>query len=639
MSQAAARARSGGDAGPRARIGSEADGARPLMGNEAIARGAWEAGVRVAAAYPGTPSTEILESLARFPAGDVHAQWSTNEKVALDVAIGASFGGARALAAMKHVGLNVAADSFMSVSYIGVHGGLVLAVCDDPGIHSSQNEQDTRLLGRMAMVPVLEPADAQEALELTRRAFALSEAYDTPVIVRSTTRLSHTRSPVRLGEREEHEPLGFLERPGKNVMIPAYARQRHPAVLERIERFREALPESGLTRWERGETRFGVITLGTPYHYVKEVLPEASVLKLGCSYPLDEATARAFCASVERVLVVEELEPVVEEALRGLGLEVEGKRYFPRTGELSPETVRGGFEAAGALEPATRPALLQSEPLLRPPVLCAGCPHSSTYMAMRALDARVTGDIGCYTLAAIEPLEAIDTCVAMGASIGNAIGLARAGVESRPIVATIGDSTFLHAGIPALIDAVYNQVDITVIILDNHIVAMTGGQDHPGTGRTLRGEPTHRVDLEQMVRACGVEWVRTVDSYDLARVYQTYREATEHRGVAVVISNRPCVLDPVKVKGPPFTVREGDCVACQACMNLGCPALLWSETMHEGHHKVRIDEAACMGCSLCMQVCPSDAIAPAQPARPAAPGPAAAGAGVLRSSEPGTVGE
>ena len=594
---------------------------RPMTGNDAIARGAWEAGVRVAAAYPGTPSTEILEALAQYPAEDVHAQWSTNEKVALDVAIGASFAGRRALAAMKHVGLNVAADAFMSVTYIGVNGGLVLVVCDDPGIHSSQNEQDSRLYGMLGNVPVLEPADAQEALDFTRLAFDLSERFDTPVILRSTTRLSHTRGAVRVGERVELPPRGFLEQPTKNVMIPAHARQRHPALLERERRLQDPLACAPLTRWEEGATTFGIITAGVCYTYVREVLPQATVLKLGASWPLPEELLRRFCGTVERVFVVEELEPVIEREVRALGLAVEGKSLFPRVGELSPELVRAGFEQAGVLAPRTAQMhgapeqAWAPQPLARPPVLCAGCPHMTSYMAVRALDARVAGDIGCYTLAALAPLRGIDTSVAMGSSIGNAIGMAKAG-ETKPVVATIGDSTFLHAGLPALIDAVYNQADITVLILDNHISAMTGGQDHPGTGKTLRGQPTHRVDYEALVRAVGVNWVRTVDSYDLAAMHQTLREAAAWKGVAVVISDRPCVLDPIKIKGPPLAVDQAGCNACQSCMNLGCPALTWSEAWFEGRHKVQIDPALCIGCTLCAQVCAMDCIqadnAPAQ---------------------------
>ena len=589
---------------------------RPLTGNEAIARGAWEAGVRVAAAYPGTPSTEILESMARYPAEDLHAQWSTNEKVALDVAIGASFAGSRALAAMKHVGLNVAADAFMSQAYIGVNGGLVLAVCDDPGIHSSQNEQDTRVYGQFATVPVLEPSNAQEALEFTRLAFEMSEQFDTMVIVRSTTRLSHTRSPVSVGPRNEHPSRGFLENPAKNVMIPAHAKPRHLAVLQREAKLKQYLETAPINRvesgagGEAGKARFGVITAGTCYPYVREVLPKASVLKLGASWPLPESLLRKFCDSFERVFVVEELEPVIEKEARALGLNVEGKQFFPRVGEYSPEVLRAGFEQAGVLEPRAYRAGWTPEPLARPPVLCAGCPHTSSFMAVRASGARVAGDIGCYTLACLDPLRGLDTTVSMGSSIGNAIGMAAAG-DTKPVMATIGDSTFLHAGIPSLIDAVYNQANITVLLLDNHITAMTGGQEHPGTGKTLRGDAAPRIDYETLVRAIGVKWVRTVDSYDLAQVYQVLREGIAHKGVSVIISNRPCVLDPVKIKGPVLEIVNEQCNACQSCMNLGCPAMTWGEDTFEGRHKVKIDASLCIGCTLCAQVCTVDCIKPA----------------------------
>jgi len=598
------------DDGAAERQALNAVATRPMIGNEAIARGVWEAGVRVAAAYPGTPSTEIMEFIGAFPASDIKAQWSTNEKVAMDVAIGGSFAGVRAITAMKHVGLNVASDALMSQAYIGVNGGLVVVVCDDPGIHSSQNEQDTRMFARFAQVPVLEPSDAQEALDFTRWAFEISERFDTPVIVRSTTRLSHTRSPVTTGPRVEREPLGFNEDPVKNVIIPAHARLAHPRVLEREAKLAAYFDDPDFTRREEGDTSVGVITVGTAYAYVKEVLPEAATLKLASSYPLAIDRIRAFCDSVERVFVVEELEPVVETALHAAGIAAEGKAWFPRVGEFSPEVVREGFAGAGVLEAAAAQEKWAVTPTARPPVLCSGCPHTTSYMAVRAVDGRVAGDIGCYTLAAVDPLKAIDTCVSMGSSIGNAVGFYKAGLETRPIIATIGDSTFLHGGIPPLIDAVYNEADITVMILDNHIVAMTGGQDHPGTGKTLRGEETHRIDFEEMVRACGVKWVRTVDSYDVASVYQALREAIEHRGVAVVISNRPCVLDPVKLKGSPLQVRADGCTACQSCMNLGCPSLGWSDEVLDGFHKVTIDESSCIGCTLCAQICPSDCIRP-----------------------------
>lgn len=585
---------------------------RPMMGNEAIARGAWEAGVKVAAAYPGTPSTEIMENLGKYPVEDLHAEWSTNEKVALDVAIGGSFAGVRSFTSMKHVGLNVASDSLMSQTYIGVNGGLVLVVCDDPGIHSSQNEQDTRIFGHLAMVPVLEPTDAQEALDFTKLAFDLSEQFDTPVIVRSTTRLSHTRSLVQTGERLQIECKGFHEEPKKNVMIPGHARARHGALLERERLLKEYLEDSDLIRWEAGSDEVGIITLSTAYTYVKEMMPDASVLKLGVSYPLPEQKLRDFCASVKRVIVVEELEPIIENELKAMGLEVNGKSLFPREGEFSTETVQEGFAKAGLLPPVPQLDLIDIQPMARPPLLCAGCPHTTGYMALRALNSRVSGDIGCYTLAAVEPLKAIDTSVAMGSSIANAAGIAMAGTETRPIVATIGDSTFLHSGIPPLINAVYNEANITVLLLDNHITAMTGGQDHPGTGRTLRGDEAHDLDYEALIRSVGVKWVKTIDSYNMGSVYQTLREATQYKGVSVVILDRPCVLDPVKLKGPAFQVKSESCTGCQACMNLGCPAISWSDEMYEGHHKVKIDESACIGCSLCAQVGSTNCIQPVE---------------------------
>ncbi|PLX36684.1 MAG: indolepyruvate ferredoxin oxidoreductase subunit alpha [Hyphomicrobiales bacterium] len=584
--------------------------ARPLTGNEAIARGVWEAGVRVAAAYPGTPSTEILENIAKYPKEDIAAQWATNEKVSLDVAIGAALSGVRAFAAMKHVGLNVASDSLMSQTYIGVHAGLVLAVCDDPGIHSSQNEQDTRLMAQFANVPVLEPSDAQEALEFTRLAFDLSEGFDTPVIVRSTTRLSHTRSTVLVGDRAEPESRGFGGDPEKTVSIPSVARARHPLVIEREAKLSAYFETSPLTRWEKGDTRVGIITHGTVYPYVKEVASGFSILKLAGSYPLPANTIRDFAASVDRVIVVEELEPVIENSVKALGVAAEGKRFFSRVGELSSELVRAGLAEAGIVEAPRSVETLDIRPVARPPVLCSGCPHTASYMALRAVDAQVAGDIGCYTLAAVEPLRSIDTTVCMGASIANAVGMALAKTSDKPIVATIGDSTFLHSGIPPLIDAVYNNADITVVILDNRITAMTGGQDHPGTGRTLRGDETHKVVYEDICRAVGVTDIRRVDPYEVAGLYKAMREAVERKGVSVVIVERPCVLDPVKIKGTPLEVKEENCVACQSCMNLGCPSITWSDTYYEGHHKVQIDTTSCIGCSLCAQLCPSDAIRP-----------------------------
>jgi len=589
----------------------QADGqrdVRPLLGNEAIARGVWEAGVKVATAYPGTPSTEILESLGRYPADEIEVQWGTNEKVALDVAIGASFTGVRAFVSMKHVGLNVAYDSLMSVTYIGVNGALVLAVCDDPGIHSSQNEQDSRMLARIAMVPILEPADAQEALDFTRIAFEISEQFDTPVIVRSTTRLSHTRSRVRIGSRMSLPDKDFIESTAKNVMVPAHARQRHPLLLEREKKLTEYFNTSPLNQQDAGHSPYGIITAGISYSYVKEVVPEARVLKLAVTWPLPSGLLREFCDSVERVLVVEELEPVIEDELRKMGIAVEGKSLFPRVGEYSPAVIQHGLVQAGILQAETAEAVYEPSQLARPPVLCPGCPHTSSYMVLRSVNARVAGDIGCYTLASIEPLDAVDTCVAMGCSIANAVGMAKANNQTRPIVATIGDSTFLHSGIPPLIDAVYNKADVTVMILDNHTVAMTGGQDYAGTGITLRGEKTERVNFKELVQAIGVKWVQQIDSYNLAEMHKALKEAIQFKGVAVLISDRPCVIDPIRIRGAVYQITAATCTGCQSCMNLGCPSLAWTDEMVDGHHKVAIDTTTCMGCSLCAQICPSDAI-------------------------------
>ncbi|MCP4072957.1 MAG: indolepyruvate ferredoxin oxidoreductase subunit alpha [Hyphomicrobiales bacterium] len=582
----------------------------PMMGNEAIARGVWEAGARVCAAYPGTPSTEIMENLATYPREDLVAEWATNEKTALDIAIGASFSGVRAFAAMKHVGLNVASDSLMSQSYIGVNGALVLAVCDDPGIHSSQNEQDTRLFAKFAGVPILEPSDAQEALDFTRKAFDISEEFDTPVIVRSSTRLSHTRSVVCQGNRTEVEAREFNNDIAKNVMIPAHARSRHPKVLQREGHVIEYLNKSDLNKVRKSSKKFGVITVGLVATYVEEVLPDASILKLASSFPLATDLVADFMKSVEQVVVVEELEPVIEDQLKVLGYKIEGKKYFSRDGEHSPATIRLGLEQCGFIESSGKSQPLSAEAIARPPLLCAGCPHITSYMALNGVNARVAGDIGCYTLAAIEPLHAIHTTVAMGCSIANAIGMAQSGNETRPVVATIGDSTFLHSGIPPLIDAVYSNANITVLLLDNHITAMTGGQDHAATGRSLRGEDTTRIVFADLCRTLGVKWVREVDSYDVGTLFRTVREATEYRGVSVVISNRPCVLDPTKIRGEPVEVRTEKCTGCQSCMNLGCPAITWDEEMYDGQHKVTIDPTKCIGCSICTQVCPVDGIRP-----------------------------
>ncbi len=595
-----------------AALGSPAP-SRPILlsGNEAIARGAREAGVRVAAGYPGTPSTEILESLVRMdPGRQVYVEWSTNEKVGLDVALGAAMGGARALCAMKHVGLNVAADTFMTAAYTGVRAGLVVVSADDPGIHSSQNEQDNRVFARFAGVPMLEPADSQEARDFTVEAFQLSERFDVPVLIRTTTRVSHARGVVAPGTIQVAPVLGFERAPAKFVMLPAHARPRHRALLQRLEAMEHEVELSPLNRIEWRDRAVGVVTSGIAYHYVREVFPEASVLKLGWSHPLPRELVRELAAGVGRLLVVEELEPFLEEQVRALGLAVEGKTHFSRAGELAPESVRRGFERAGCLTPTESASRSLGETLTRPPVMCPGCPHVAPFLALRALGAVVAGDIGCYTLAATEPLTAMDSTVAMGSSIGMAIGLARSGGAPGPVVAAIGDSTFLHAGLPALADAAYNGTRMTVLILDNATTAMTGGQAHPAAGVTIRGDAASVVDLPELCRVLGASSVRVVDPYDMAATHLALEQAAAAPGVSVVITNRPCVEAPVKVRDHPFHVIDERCTACQACMNLGCPSITWSEGWYEGRRKVQIDVPTCTGCTVCAQVCPTEAMVP-----------------------------
>ncbi|MBI4012027.1 MAG: indolepyruvate ferredoxin oxidoreductase subunit alpha [Candidatus Rokubacteria bacterium] len=589
----------------------ERTAARLLSGNEAIAHAAHQAGVRVAAGYPGTPSTEILEALVRLdPERAVYVEWSTNEKVALDVALGAAMGGARALAVMKHVGLNVAADTFLTAAYTGARAGLVVVSADDPGMHSSQNEQDNRLYARFAAVPLFEPADSQEAHDFTRAAFELGERFDVPVLLRTTTRVSHARGRVRSSPPAAVTAPGFTRDPAKFVMLPGHARGRRRVLLERLEALAAEAERSPLNRIEWRDDAMGVVTSGIAYSYVREVLPDASVLKLGWSHPLPVELVREFAGRVRRLLVVEELEPVLEEALRAAGVAVEGKRYFPREGELTPDLVRRGLRAAGWLPEEPRRPLAAPTTAPRPPVLCPGCPHVAPFLALREMGAVVAGDIGCYTLAATSPLAAMDTTVAMGSSIGMAIGLARSGGAPGPVVAAIGDSTFLHAGLPALADAVCNRTRVTVLVLDNGTTAMTGGQPHPASGATIRGEAAPRIDLAALCRALGVDAVAAVDPYDVAATSRALQQATAHPGVSVVITTRPCVEVPTKVRDHPFTVVEAPCIACQACMNLGCPSITWSASWFDGRRRVQIDAATCTGCTVCAQVCPTEAMVP-----------------------------
>jgi indolepyruvate ferredoxin oxidoreductase, alpha subunit len=574
-----------------------------LSGNEAIARGAYEAGVRVAAGYPGTPSTEILETITQY--STIYAEWSPNEKVALEVAIGAALGGARALATMKHVGLNVAADPLLTAAYTGVNAGLVLVSADDPGMASSQNEQDNRHYARFAKIPMLEPSDSQEAKDFTIRAFELSEEYDTPVLLRTTTRVNHGKSVVRIEMPQEPHVGRFEHNPQKYVMIPAYAIKRHAFIEERLVRLRKFANTTDLNRIEWGDKSVGVITSGISYQYVKEVMPEASVLKLGMTYPLPDRLIRELASNVEMLYIVEELDPFLEEQIRATGINVAGKDRFPITGEFDARTVAAGF-GKQLPELAEIPGANVAP---RPPVLCPGCPHRGFYHILKKMKAVVTGDIGCYTLGVLPPLEVIDSCICMGASIGNALGMKRAMPpdDQRPVVAVIGDSTFVHSGITGLIDAVYNGTAATICILDNSTTAMTGGQEHPASGKTLSGREAPKLDIPALVRAIGVEDVMVVDPYNLDAVEKALRYAVGTDRPSVVMTNRPCILIDKKARKEPLVVDADQCTGCGLCLRIGCPAIA-SVAGDDGKSRCVIDSELCSGCNVCAQVCRTAAI-------------------------------
>ncbi len=568
-----------------------------LSGNEAIARGAYEAGALVASAYPGTPSTEILENITQYK--EIDASWAPNEKVALEVAIGACYGGARSLVTMKHVGVNVAADPLFTLSYTGVRGGLVLVTADDPELHSSQNEQDNRNFAKFAKVPMFEPADSQEALEYTKLGFEVSEQFDTPVFLRSTTRISHSKSVVELGERVTDLPEPKLERnPAKLVMLPGNARKRHYDVEKRIVDMEEWSCKQPFNRIEKGTGKVGVITSGVSYQYVKEVLPDADVLKIGMVYPLPKAMIRDFSAQYSELYVIEELDPFIEEQVKAMGIQVIGKEKLSICGELTPGRVKQGLTGEEIPTEDNSPELPQ-----RPPNMCPGCPHRGVFMELNRAKAFVTGDIGCYTLGFMPPLSAMDTCVCMGASIGNATGISKvlSEEEQRKVVAVIGDSTFLHTGINGLMDMVYNQSASTVIILDNRITAMTGRQENPTSGYTLEDNPTFRVDMEQLCRAVGVEHVKVIDPYNIALTRKTIREEMARPEVSVIITTRPCMLVPRdnQERRTPLFVDHDKCTGCQACLRLGCPAITWDAQ----NKKSNIDKIICTGCKVCQQTC------------------------------------
>lgn len=586
---------------------------RLLSGNEAIALGAWEAGVRYASAYPGTPSTEILENLAKYQG--VTAQWASNEKVALDAAAGAAYAGVRALAAMKHVGVNAAADTLFSIAYTGVRGGLVLVSADDPGCWSSQNEQDNRQYARFAKIPCLEPSDSQEAKDFTAAAFAISEQFDTPVLLRSTTRLSHSKTPVEVGvpaPRPDAAPPVFEPNPANYMVLPANARKLHPVVEERLLKLAEYGVTSPLNHVEWADKRLGIITSSIAYQYAREIFAGASFLKLGLSYPLPEKLIRDFAAGVERLIIIEELDPFFEEQIRAWGIPVSGKEFFPITGELNLAVVRAGagklgmpgFTPAGPT-PGAAADLAVPE---RPPALCPGCPHRSTFYVLNKLKATVMGDIGCYSIGASAPFQAMDAITCMGASIGLLQGMKSAGATNK-LVAVIGDSTFFHSGMAPLASMVYNRVPGVVLILDNSTTGMTGAQGNPGSGDALQGDGT-RIEIEGVVRALGVADVWTVHAFDEKLVESTIKQALAISDrPAVVIMKGACVFLPDSVRKPAVVVESDVCNGCSLCFRVGCPAILKGEIdTRTNKPKAVIDEMLCVGCDICLQVCPRNAI-------------------------------
>jgi len=591
---------------------------RLLSGNEAIARGAWEAGVNYATGYPGTPSTEILENLARYQG--VKAQWASNEKVALDAALGAAFAGVRSLTAMKHVGLNVAADTLFSAAYTGVRGGLVIVTADDPGCWSSQNEQDNRQYARFAKIPCIEPSDSQEAKDFTRLAFDISEQFGTPVLLRSTTRLSHSKTPVEVDApsmRPNAVAPAFVPDPSRFMVLPANARRLHPLVEERLEKLAAYGETSPLNRVEWGSRIVGIVTSGLAYQYAREVFGGASFLKLGLSYPLPKQLIRDFAGRVERLIVIEELDPFFEEQIQAMGIPVSGKEYFPITGELNLAVVRAGAEKLGLLAHASSAPPPTATPPLdipdRPPALCPGCPHRSTFYVLHKLKVNVMGDIGCYSIGALPPFQAMDTITCMGGSIGLLQGMVSAGVSNK-VVAVIGDSTFFHTGLPALASLVYNRIPGTILILDNYTTGMTGSQGNPGSGETLQGEG-RRINIEAVVRAMGIDDVWTVNAFDEPTVESVIKQAIAVTDrPTVVIMQGACVLTKGAVRQPVVTVDGGVCNGCGLCFRVGCPAIVKGVLdLRTQKPKAIIDPILCVGCDICLQVCPRHAIFRAEP--------------------------
>jgi len=577
-----------------------------MSGNEAIARGAWEAGVHYATGYPGTPSTEILENIATYP--DIRSDWSANEKVAFDAAMGASVAGRRALVTMKHVGLNVAADSFMVFPYSGCIGGFVVISADDPGMHSSQNEQDNRYYAKFGKVPLLEPVDPQEAKDFVSLAMEISERFETPVLYRTTTRISHAKGVVDLGSRRPVEPKRYVKDIPR-FLVPPFARKRRPTVEERLARLREFSESFEFNRVEEGDPSVGVITSGVAYQYVKEILPEATVLRLAMSFPFPVDKARAFCARFDRVTVIEEGEPFVEEQLRIAGItNIVGKEKIPLMGELNPEILAQAL--LGRPVPQSFAGEISVPP--RPPMFCLGCPHRGVFYVLKQMmkeNVVAMGDIGCYTLGGLPPYSSMQTCFCMGASVGTALGFSKAVEDDGPDrarpVGIIGDGTFLHGGIPGLIDMVYKKSQSTLVICDNSTTAMTGQQANAAAGLTITGEPAPRVDLIGLVRSIGVEHVQIVDPYDMKHLRRVIHDAVRHAGPSVVVAQHRCLMLPEEkaIHRDPIRFAAEDCTMCKLCNDLGCPAIEWSDETGP-----LIDETRCVGCEMCAELCKPGAL-------------------------------
>lgn len=581
-----------------------------LTGNEAIAQGAWEAGCKIASAYPGTPSTEILEYFATLP--DIYAEWAPNEKVALEVAAGAAIGGLRSLTAMKHVGLNVAADPLFTMAYEGINGGFVVVSADDPGMHSSQNEQDNRFYAMHAKIVCIEPSDSQEALDFTKAAFEISEQFDTIVLLRTTTRISHSKSIVEISSQSRHHYKEYIKNIEKFIMIPSNARKRHPLIEENLKKIARMSYSSSLNKVEYNLNnkingkKIGIITSGISYQYAKEVFDDkVSYLKFGITYPLSFELIDEFAGKVDEIFIIEENDPFLEIQVKAHGIICKGKELIPLVGELNPDIIRKAFNLNYQEEDIIQPIYVPN----RPPVLCSGCPHRGIFYEISKIKkAIITGDIGCYTLGMMPPLNAMDTCICMGASISAGAGLQKAiqiKKEDKKVFAFIGDSTFFHSGITGLMDAVYNKIPITVVILDNRITAMTGHQENPGTGKTLMGESTYPIDLKELVRSLGVreENIKLVHSYNLKEINEAINFALNAEEVSVIIARQPCALIKDLNKKPIYYSIEPEiCKLCKACLKIGCPSISFND------NRVKIDPNTCFGCSICYQTCKFGAI-------------------------------